>query len=160
MYSGYILVYGFQTTIDIVSKIFGKKADKDTKGEDISDEDEYEDTVDKYDLADNINKLLLDKGYEFIELLYLRCCNYDKDIVFLGVELGRTHFVYRDSIEDYQTFENYDTENRKQLDDIKKKYTENKEEILSEFDKFSNEFNLNENIPKFYTFANDCDRCT
>jgi hypothetical protein len=151
MYTGYILIFGFQTTLDIVSQIF------DGKENEIEEENYY-----KYDFLEDINDIMIEKGYKFIELIYKNCCYYDKDQVFLGVHIGSTKFVYRSAVEEYQTFEDYDNEKRKQLDNIKKMYDENEEEILKEFNNFSKQFNLDElqRFPKFYTFANDCENCT
>lgn len=150
MYTGYILLFGYLSTLDIVSEIFGKKYE-------IEAEDYYE-----LSFIEDINSLLQDKGYKFIELIYQKCCYHDKNKVFFAVELGDTNFAYRQKIEKFQTFEIYDNYYRKQLDDIKKMYIENEDKILKEFERFSKEFNLDDlqRAPKFYTISNDCESCT
>ena len=143
MYSGYILVFGFITTIDIVSSIF---------------EIEYYDD----EFRDNINGIFENKGYKFINLIYQKCCYHRVYEVFLAVELGNVSVIYRNNIEKFNDFQHYENDIQSELDEIKEYYLENETEILKEFKKFSTEYNLDciFTKPEFYKIANDCESCT
>lgn len=147
MYSGFILVYGFKTTLEILSNIFEKSFDEE---------------VNDYEFQELINDILEKKGYKFINIHYQRCCYHNENEVFLGVCLGHTSFVYRDNVETFTTFETYNQKYQQQLDEIKQEYTENQYKILNEFKNLANEYNLENLQPnlEFYTFANDCESCT
>ena len=147
MYTGYILVIGFITTLDTVSKIFEREQDED--------EEEYE-------FKEHINEILEQKGYKFINLIYQCCCYHRDDKVFLGIELGHASFIYRNNIEKFNNFQEYDNDTQNELNKIKEFYFEYQDEILNEFKKFSSDFNLIDlNIkPECYKFADDCESCS
>ena len=150
MYSGYILVYAFNLNIEIICQIFEKFYE-------IDDEENYY----SYNFLENINEILEEKGYKFINLIYKKCCYHNEEEVFLGVELGNTSFIYRNYVQNFITFDSYHQFYQNQLDEIKLKYTENEIEILKEFKDFANEYNIDDlGQPEFYTFANDCESCT
>ncbi len=90
-----------------------------------------------------------------IEITQQRCC-YDDGSRFMGFNLGDTYFAYRDSIDEYATFDSYIQKYYKQLRKIKKTHRK-LEEKITEFDKICSVLGY---LPLYYTFANDCENCS
>lgn len=121
VYSGFIAVYGFEVQLSSLLKKLGV---------------EESDDVDTVDL---VNDFLQKKGFKVIKLITKRCC-YNDGEVFIGVYLGRTDFVYRDDVRDFDSFDEYENVQKKELDRIKQNYNENKNDADMELKKFKLEY--------------------
>lgn len=125
------------------------------------------------------SQILESHGFNF-ETDTQRCC-YDDGTIFFGFNLGETSFVYRDSIDEYDTFDDYHLAQKEQLDAIKELYDESKENIDSNFERLfsvveyimdtknppypnleiiDDIYDYLQNSLKFITYANDCENCS
>ena len=145
VYNGYDLVYGSMIHVSKLCAIFNVPYDKNS------------DRVVIYDIVNIIDEIL-SKQYELIKVKPKHCC-YNDGIVFIGYYIGSTHFVYRDEVCEYKTFNKYHNKNSKELSKLKKTFKESQLQIKKEFVLLRKEF-PKINKPKFYTFANDCESCT
>lgn len=154
VYSGYVLIYGIQLDKSNIFSFLSKFLDI----RDIQDLD-----------MDAINEYLIKNGFEF-KLYTKRCCN-DDGTIYLGFILGETDFVYRDEVREYATFMEYHAAMLTQLNAIMEHYNHNKTMIDDEFmcmrelAKQRNSDTLDEFLClcddiRFFTFANDCERCS
>ena len=144
VYSGYDLVYGASIPVSKLCKIFNVPYNKNSE-------------VSEYDIAELIDEIL-SQQYEFIKI-HLKYCCYNDGTVFIGFHIGSTHFVYRDEVKEYKTFNKYHNKNNKELSKLKKTFKKVQLQIKKEFVLLRKEF-PKINKPKFYTFANDCESCT
>ena len=149
MYSGHNLFYSFQLSLNDIKDIFN------------IDNDIY----DRYEIKELLNELFENLNINSLEFLFLPCCYFREDIVFLGFNLGQLSVQYRDNIDKYETIEEYYSRHLKMLQDIKKDYSNsvnNFEDdihiIFTNFQKIK-EY-VNKDDLKFYTVPDDCESCT
>ena len=90
MYSGHNLIYAFKLSIEDIKHIF-----------DIEDEES------QYDIKDFLDLLFSDQNIDFLEFLFLPCCYFKYNCIFLGVNLGSLKTQYRAQICEYNNFEEY-----------------------------------------------------
>lgn len=147
MYSGYILIYGIELTVEDIICLFNLDGDED----------------DVYSLQEIANNILVDRGFNFLKFIKKPCCYHESFSVFIGADLGCNSVQYRSNVEVFDDFQLYDDFFQTKLDLIKNNYTKNKQVIDEEFVEFIRMFWENEDvIPKqrFFTIPDDCESCT
>lgn len=103
----------------------------------------------------DVMESILSKGYfKHITVLAASCCNYD-NIMYVGVELGRNHIAYRDTVEDFNGFQDYMNYYTKSIELMEKKLKQFKDEYDKEIHNL-----VGVSCPKIYSMANDCENCT
>lgn len=148
MYSGYILIYGIEFTIDDMITIFDL---------------DYDDGNDGYFYEEAINEILHNNDFKYLKFIKKPCCYYERFSVFIATDLGSNSVQYRSNVEIFEDFQLYDDFFQIKLDNIKKNYIQNVEEINKEFNKFYNIFwsdGLVDGKLLFFTIPNDCESCT
>jgi hypothetical protein len=145
MYSGYNLIYGMELTIDDIILLFDLE------------EDYYEEEENIFEIHDRINSML-EKNFVFIKFIKKPCCFHERFSVYIGVNLGENDIQYRSNVEFFEDFQMYDDFFQSKLDNIKKKYLSNKDEIENEFKSFFEIYS--DSIPNdlfFFTIPNGCE---
>ena len=90
-----------------------------------------------------------------LDIRHQPCC-YNDGGFFIGFVLGDTYFAYRDSIDEYATFESYLKKYYKQLRKIKKEHKKLQSRI-DEFDIYASKLG---HVGLYLTWANDCENCS
>lgn len=148
MYSGFILIYGIEFTIDDMITIFNL---------------DYDDGNDGYFYEESINEILRNNDFKYLKFIKKPCCYYERFSVFIAADLGSNSVQYRSNVEIFEDFQLYDDFFQTKLDNIKKNYIQNAEEINKEFNKFFNIFwsdGLVDSKLLFFTIPDDCESCT
>lgn len=147
MYSGHNLFYAFKLTLNDIKDIFNVDNDID----------------ERYEIKEFLNEIF--ENINSLEFLFLPCCYYRENIVFLGFNLGHLSVQYRDNIDKYDSFEDYYSTYLKMIGDIKKEYNESinrfEDDIQTIFAHFPKikEYVSRDDL-KFYTVPDDCESCT
>lgn len=171
VYSGYTLIYGihFHTT-DHLLQFLGKFCYGTSLKALIEQLKNHED--EHHEQEDLIDKFLNSEGYE--AMVHRKRCCYDDGSWYFGYLLGSTDFVYRDSVDEFPTFDKYSSDMHDQLDRIEKEWVSKQTQIRKElrsirtlFDASCAEGDLWEQWDgdldmalAFYKYANDCESCS
>lgn len=94
-------------------------------------------------------------GYDF-EFDRNRCC-YDNGEIYFGYSLGQANVVYRNSVDEYDTFEEYHQSKTTEMMEIMRYFYKNQTRFVKNFAKLPP---LDPAKPKFFTFADDCEHCS
>ena len=162
-YSGYYLVYGlsFSDTHQLME--FFENFCYGTTLNQLVDKLYQDDGENEEDI---VNEFLLSEGYN--AKVHRKTCCYDDGTWFFGYMLGETNFVYRNNVEEFDSFEQYQTFVQSQLDMIEREWLKLRSIIQKEFNsikklyKASNDNGDNDNVwtdPSFYKYSNDCEYC-
>lgn len=148
MYSGHNLLYAFKLTLNDIKEIF-----------DIDEE------FSQYNISDYLEILFSSKNIDLLQFLFLPCCYFTDDCVFLGIDLGSIETQYRSQICKYNNFQDYYSKYLEILENIKEKYIEILNKIENDVNNLFHNFPkvkdfLNKDEIKFYTIPNDCESCT
>ena len=148
MYSGDKVIYGVEVDTKMVCTIIVKHS----SCYDVRDVFEF----DRYELMDIFKEAL---GFEHIDLHSPACYNYkSRGELYIGVELGRNYIAYRDSIETFDSIQDYQEFFMRGFNRIMANMTPSK--------KNENEYDMELKKlfptikPKVYSMANDCETCT
>ena len=92
MYSGYILIYGIELTVEDIICLFNLDGDED----------------DVYSLQEIANNILVDRGFNFLKFIKKPCCYHESFSVFIGADLGCNSVQYRSNVEVFDDFQLYE----------------------------------------------------
>jgi len=96
---------------------------------------------------------LIARGCPTVRAFRLPCCNKDGS-VFLGIYMGDLSVAYRDSVDTFATFREYEANIQAMMDAAKRRAR------LIPFAEQEIRRIVPDADPKIYTFANDCSSCT
>jgi len=153
MYSGYILVYGIKISKSAIpEKYIGEELFYDDNSAEVNN---Y--LLDNTDIfRDDYYQLTMNVPIQFMR----KCCCYNDDEIFIGMQIINNTVIYRDQVEDYDDIQEYFKEVNDKLFDAMKNFHLFKHQIDKVLELV---FNINEDlrqIPKIYKFANGCEHCT
>lgn len=144
MYTGHLLLFGYETDLETLTEIFG-----------------IEDTDDICEFIEEANDILSE--YNNISIYSLPCCYTTPDKLYIAIAIGELCVQYRGNVNYYLHFDTYFNEYQTQLDQLRIQFEQNVDEFKDEFKKFFDEFDsetFNDDIPILFTIPNDCESCT
>lgn len=163
MYSGDKVLYAISKSMEDTHTLLLKYASKNniilpssiTAYDENFDLCEYDDLSDceKLTVLDAIIKFL---GFQFLRVIGASCCNLDySNTLYIGVELGSNHVAYREQVRQYDNFASYQKAYMNEVVKMNTLLNENQAKYEKEF-----KILLADCVPKIFSMANDCYRCT